>query len=83
MAGVWQRANWPGRLSSQKKKSTPDRSRTYNPWFRRPVLYPIELRALVIQLAKSTFQCGCQYRKDKQLSEKMQCVRHEFRAVPI
>ncbi len=25
-------------------RSTPGRTRTYNPWFRRPVLYPIELR---------------------------------------
>ncbi len=29
-------------------RSTPGRTRTSNPWFRRPVLYPIELRAHVL-----------------------------------
>ncbi len=32
---------------SDVNRSTPGRTRTSNPWFRRPVLYPIELRTQI------------------------------------
>ena len=38
----------------KKRQNAPDRSRTYNLRFRRPLLYPIELRALTNLLS-----CKC------------------------
>src|SRR5262249_38407053 len=34
--------------TAPRSTSTPGRARTCNHWFRRPVLYPVELRAQVI-----------------------------------
>ena|GEM_PF-4825813 len=44
LSGFTQRANlWGGKIP-QKRKSTPGGIRTPNPRFRRPMLYPVELR---------------------------------------
>ena len=48
LAALAKRANRRGVAISQMEKSTPGGIRTPNPRFRRPMLYPIELRVLAM-----------------------------------
>ena len=46
--------SWPRAMGRKVSSSTPGGSRTPNPRLRRPMLYPVELQALVLRLGGTT-----------------------------